>query len=185
MNNKKISADEFRASVERQLSGLRPDPWLAQRIEASDKEDKPVKKFSAAFILVAAIICISVAALAAGLIFSPTYDAVRIANHVMEEKYGITPELLSLFCRKVSKNEDGASIVTFRADEIVRLYPDRVGTYKVIINGSDVSSSWSNEGKDTSSGLTAEAYGPDQLRILSRDYENAVQQLIDLGITTW
>ena len=167
--NKKISADEFHASVERQLSGLKPDPWLAQRIEASDKEEKPVKKFSATFILIAAIICISVTALAAGLIFSPTYDAVRIANHVMEEQYGITPELLSLFCRDVKKNEDGSSVVTFRADDNVKLNPDRVGTYKVIINGADVSSSWSYEGKDTSGGLAAEAYGPDQLRILSRD----------------
>ena len=180
--NRKISADEFRASVERQLSGLKPDPWLAQHIEASDKEGKPVKKFSATFILVAAIICISVTALAAGLIFSPTYDAVRIANHVMEEKYGITPELLCLFSRKVAKNEDGTSVVTFRAGDNIRLYPDRIGIYRIVINGSDVSSSWSYEGKDTSGGLAAEAYGPDQLLAFSRNYENTIQQLIDLRI---
>ena len=180
--NRKISADEFRASVERQLSGLKPDPWLAQRIEASDKEDKPVKKFSAAFILVAAIICISVAALAAGLIFSPTYNAIRIASQAIEDKYGLVPELLGTFEREVTKNEDGAFVVTFSHDEEIDPAPDRIGTYTVIINGSDVSASCSNDGKDTSGGLAAEAYGPDQIRSIWFDYENTEQQLIDLGI---
>ena len=143
-----------------------------------------MKKFSAVLILVAAIICISVTALAAGLIFSPTYDAVRIANHVMEEKYGITPELLCPFDREVTKREDGASVITFSPydDYEITPAPDRLGIYTVIINGSDVSASWSNDGKDTSGGLAAEAYGPDQIRLIWYDYQNVEQQLIDLGI---
>ena len=44
--NKKISADDFHDAIERQLSGLEPDPWLAQRIIASDKEEVKVKKIS-------------------------------------------------------------------------------------------------------------------------------------------
>ena len=144
-----------------------------------------MKKFSAVLILVAAMICISVTALAAGLVFSPTYDAVRIANHVMEEKYGITPELLCPFDREVTKREDGAYVITFSAyydDYEINLAPDRLGIYTVIINGSDVSASWSNDGKDTSGGLAAEAYGPDQIRLIWYDYQNVEQQLIDLGI---
>ena len=41
--NKKISVDDFHDAIDRQLSGLEPDPWLAQRIIASDKEEVKVK----------------------------------------------------------------------------------------------------------------------------------------------
>ena len=90
MNNKKISADEFHASVERQLSGLKPDPSLARRIIASDKEDKPMKKLSTTFILIAAIICISITALAAGLVFSRRADDITLASRELEKAYGVT-----------------------------------------------------------------------------------------------
>ena len=175
--------NEFQELVDQNLSGLVWDERKRQKVlHALSEEEKPVKKFSATFILVAAIICISVTALAAGLIFSPTYDVVRIANQAMEEQYGITPELLSMFCRDVKKNEDGTSVVTFWVNEDAGPDPARAGIYKIIVNGSDVKASWSNEGKDTSGGLAAEAYGPEQLYTISRDYENAMQQLIDLGI---
>ena len=41
--NKKKNRAEFAASLDRRLSGLQGDPWLAQRIIASE-EEKPVKK---------------------------------------------------------------------------------------------------------------------------------------------
>ncbi len=66
--NKKISADDFHDAIERQLSGLEPDPWLAQRIIASDKEEVKVKKISHATVIIVAIIVLAMAtALAAGL----------------------------------------------------------------------------------------------------------------------
>ncbi len=175
--------NEFQELVDQNLSGLVWDERKRQKVlHALSEEEKPVKKFSATFILVAAIICISVTALAAGLISSPRYDAVRIANQAMEEKYGITPDLLSLFCRDVTKNEDGSSVVTFWLSENVGPDPDRVGTYTIVVNGSDAAASWSNEGKDTSGGLAAEAYGPDQLHTISYDYENAMKWMIDNNI---
>lgn len=66
--NKKISVDDFHDAIERQLSGLEPDPWLAQRIIASDKEEVKVKKISHATVIIVAIIVLAMAtALAAGL----------------------------------------------------------------------------------------------------------------------
>ena len=41
--NKKKNRAEFAASLDRRLSGLQGDPWLAQRIIANE-EEKPVKK---------------------------------------------------------------------------------------------------------------------------------------------
>ena len=175
--------NEFQELVDQNLSGLVWDERKRQKVlHAVSEEEKPVKKFSATFILVAAIICISVTALAAGLIFSPTYDVVRIANQAMEEQYGITPELLSMFCRDVKKNEDGSSVVTFWVNEDVGPDPDRVGTYTITVTGSKAAASWSNEGKDTSGGLAAEAYGPEQLYTISRDYENAMKWMTENNI---
>ena len=106
--------NEFQELVDQNLSELVWDERKRQRVlHAINEEEKPVKKISTTFILVAAILCISVTALAAGLIFSPRYDAVRIANQTMEEKYGITADLLSLFYREVKENGDGTSTVTF------------------------------------------------------------------------
>ena len=42
--NKKKNRAEFAASLDRRLSGLQGDPWLAQRIIASEKGDFKVKK---------------------------------------------------------------------------------------------------------------------------------------------
>ena len=87
--NKKISSNEFHDSIERQLSGLKPDPWLAQRIMASEKEEEPVaKKISLSFALVMALICISVAALAAGIV---TW------SRVMEDALQVTDEIKESF----------------------------------------------------------------------------------------
>ena len=72
--NKKISSDEFHNSIDRQLSGLKPDPWLAQHIMASAKEEEPVKKFtvSTALIVVLIVIVTLTTALAASVLLGWT-----------------------------------------------------------------------------------------------------------------
>ncbi|QTE72391.1 hypothetical protein JRC49_06150 [Clostridiales bacterium FE2011] len=174
--------NEFQELVDQNLSGLVWDERKRQRVlHALNEEEKPVKKFSTTFILIAAIVCLSVTALAAGLIFSPKYDAVRISNQAMEDQYGITPDLLSLFWRDVKENEDGTTTVVYSTTNDVGPV-SRIGEYTVMVDGPKATVSWSNEGKDTSGGLSAEAYGPDQLHIISYDYGNAMQQLMELGI---
>ena len=174
--------NEFQELVDQNLSGLVWDERKRQRVlHALNEEEKPVKKFSTTFILIAAIVCLSVTALAAGLIFSPKYDAVRISNQAMEDQYGITPDLLSLFWRDVKENEDGTTTVVYSTTNDVGPV-SRIGEYTVMVDGPKATVSWSNEGKDTSGGLSAEAYGPDQLHTISYDYGNTMQQLMELGI---
>ena len=59
--NKKITADDFHSAIERQLSDLEPDPCLAQRIIASDKEEVKVKKISHVTVIIAAVIILAMA----------------------------------------------------------------------------------------------------------------------------
>ncbi len=66
MNNKKKSQTEFAESLDRRLSGLQGDPWLAQRIIANEEGKPVVKKISTSMVLVIAILAVAAAALAAG-----------------------------------------------------------------------------------------------------------------------
>ena len=60
--------EEAQEALNRSLSGLQEDPWLAQRIIASAKGEFKVKKNSRATIIIAAVIVLAMAtALAAGL----------------------------------------------------------------------------------------------------------------------
>ena len=67
--NEKISADEFRAALDRHLSNLKADPWLAQRIiEHEEGEEPMMRKISASMVLAIVLICVLVTgALAAAL----------------------------------------------------------------------------------------------------------------------
>ena len=58
--SKKYTRESFPESLDRRLSGFQADPWLAQRIIASEKGEKPVKKLSFAAVLVIALLCILV-----------------------------------------------------------------------------------------------------------------------------
>ncbi|MBP5728591.1 MAG: hypothetical protein J6Y48_16080, partial [Clostridia bacterium] len=83
--------NEFQELVDQNLSGLVWDERKRQKVlHALSEEEKPVKKFSATFILVAAIICISVTALAASLIFSNKVTVQQLAEKAVNEKYGLT-----------------------------------------------------------------------------------------------
>lgn len=168
---------DFQQLADRNLSGLVWDERMRRKVLcALDKEGLSVKHLSKAFILAAAILCISVTALASGLIFSPRYSAGKQAAHALQEQYGITEELLSLFHREITEQADGTFTVTyvvFRTD----LPAEQMGAYTVTITSEGASVVWSNDGKDTTGGLTAEAFGAEQLTLLSRNYAAAMEQL--------
>lgn len=129
--NKKISSDEFHNSIDRQLSGLKPDPWLAQHIMASAKEEEPVKKFtvSTALIVVLIVIATLTTALAASVLlgwtdfysFEIPKTAQEILNATEPKDYQIGPitftvnELLTdghiALCSATSHVTDGSSAV--------------------------------------------------------------------------
>ena len=54
--NKRITAEDFYNAIERQLSDLKPDPWLAQRIIASEKGEAKVKKKLSVSVIVALLL---------------------------------------------------------------------------------------------------------------------------------
>ena len=129
--NKKISSDEFHNSIYRQLSGLKPDPWLAQHIMASAKEEEPVKKFavSTALIVVLIVIATLTTALAASALlgwtdfysFEIPKTAQEILNATEPKDYQVGPitftvnELLTdghiALCSATSHVTDGSSAV--------------------------------------------------------------------------
>ena len=67
--NQKITRTEFRESMDRRLSAMKAEPWLAQRIIAAEGGEKPMaKKLSVSMILVIALIAVlATGALAATL----------------------------------------------------------------------------------------------------------------------
>ena len=54
--NKRITAEDFYNAIERQFSDLKPDPWLAQRIIASEKGEAKVKKKLSVSVIVALLL---------------------------------------------------------------------------------------------------------------------------------
>ena len=160
--------EDFRELVDRRLSGLVWDEASRRKVlNAVREEEKPMKKkVSFTVVLALAVLCVAAVAIAEGLMFSPRYSAVRLANQAMEQQYGITPDILSLFYRQVEQHG---------------LPAEQMGEYTVEVKDNRAKASWSNDGKDTSGGLKAEAFGAEQLRLLSYDYDNAMRQLRDAG----
>ena len=174
-----MKKSEFQALVDRNLSTLEWDERQRQRVlHAVSEEEKPMKKVSMSVILVVLVLCISFTALAAGLLFSPRYDVTKLANAAMEDQYGITADLLSLFHRTVTIHADGSATVTYAAPQ-ADFPSEQMGDYFVEVSGSQTQALWSNDGMDTSGGLDAKAWGPDQLRLLSYDYANTMQHLFN------
>ena len=174
-----MKKSEFQALVDRDLSTLEWDERRRRQVlRAVLEEEKPVKKVSASVVLIALVLCISFTALAAGLLFSPRYDVTKLANAAMEEKYGVTADLLSLFHRTVQIHADGSATVTYAAPRAD--FPwEQMGDYFVEVANGDAQVFWSNDGMDTSGGLNAEAWGKDQLHLLSYDYANTMQHLFN------
>ena len=91
--NDKISADEFRKSLDHHLSGLKADPWLAQRIIASEKGEEPMKKKSALSLALVLIMLFSVTA--AAFAATEVYKIITINQKgevVVEPDTAILPE---------------------------------------------------------------------------------------------
>ena len=177
---------DFQELVDRRLSGLvwdeaRRRKVLSQVIE----EERPMKrKVSFSLVLALAVLCIGAVAIAEGIMFSARYGAVRLANQAMEKQYGITADLLSLFHREADDHGDGTATITYSVASEADFPAEQMGVYTVEVKGNRATASWSNDGKDTSGGLAAEAFGAEQLSILSYDYTNAMKQLIDAGVIT-
>ena len=163
--------NDFQELVDQNLSGLVWDERKRQRVlHAVSEEEKPVRKISTTFILVAAIICISVTALAAGLMFSQKVDDMTLASQELERTYGVTPTMQGSYFGKTVEQGDNETIITFWGIEDLRYV---LGEYTVVVKDGKAVAKWNHDGEDTSSGFDAEAWGVDQMNeMLKWEKEN-------------
>ena len=157
--------NEFKELVDRDLSGLEWDERKRLRVlRAVSEEERPMKKkISFTAILAAAILCISVTALAAGLVFSRKVDDLTLARQEVEKAYGVTETMLgSYFCDTVEQKED-ETVVTFWCNDNMNYV---LGEYTVTIKDGKATARWSHDGEDTSGGFESEAWGIDQMNAM-------------------
>ena len=158
---------DFQELVDQNLSGLVWDEGKRRAVlQAVRKEERPVKKLSTTFILIAAIVCLSVTALAAGLVFSSRVDAAKLAEKAMADTYGVTEPMLStFFSRTVSETADGGTTVVYAGIDFLN---EVLGTYTVAVKDGAASAVWSHDGESTSGLFDAEAWGKEQLEEMLR-----------------
>lgn len=158
---------DFQELVDQNLSGLVWDEAKRRTVlQAVRKEERPVKKLSTTFILIAAIVCLSVTALAAGLVFSSRVDAAKLAEKAMADTYGVTDTMLStFFSRTVSETADGGTTVVYAGIDFLR---DVLGEYTVSVKDGAATAVWSHDGESTSGLFDAEAWGKEQLEEMLR-----------------
>lgn len=152
---------EFQELVDQNLSGLVWDERKRQKVlRAISEEEKPVKKISTTFVLIAAIVCLSVTALAAGLILSSNVDASMLAEKAMKDTYGIDSTMLgAYFVKSISENSDH-TIIHYQGREDLRYV---LGEYTANVSNGSAAVTWSHDGEDTSGGYDAQAWGLEQL----------------------
>ena len=158
---------DFQELVDQNLSGLVWDETKRRTVlQAVRKEERPVKKLSTTFILIAAIVCLSVTALAAGLVFSSRVDAAKLAEKAMADTYGVTDTMLStFFSRTVSETAGGGTTVVYAGIDFLR---DVLGEYTVSVKDGAAAALWSHDGESTSGLFDAEAWSKEQLEEMLR-----------------
>lgn len=161
--------ETLKTRMDRRLSFLDVVPScrsvLMRRIE-QEEAPKMKKKVSLALVLALTLISLSVAALAAGLLFSPRADAARLADRALEEKYGVTQAMLTYFVRTEEAQPGGAVVVTYTGwDQLA----GALGVYTAEVKDGKVDVAWSYDGAGTAGGYDAEAWGAQQLAQMIKD----------------
>lgn len=109
-------------------------------------EEKPVAAVRGrrvwAVCMVAALMLVSAAALAAGLMFSDRADVMTAARQALQEQRGFTPEMETFF--KPEVQDDGRTVVFSGFDTG---FDERIGVYTVTIDGRKATVSWSHDGE--------------------------------------
>ena len=106
------------------------------------------------------------AAAAEDLVLSDREKALMLADKAIEEKYGLT--LLTREYLNYSVEKETEDVYTVRYEGIEGL-DDVLGSYRVTVeNGVVTETSWSYDGEDTSGGLTALAWGREQMMTMLR-----------------
>ena len=109
---------EMQKILNHSLSGLKENPFLAQRVIAQAKGEKPVvKKISASMILVIVILCLTLTAIAAGIIYNQEWYWNNRNSPEKEYKPEVYGELME-------KDGKYIRVVTLPDDRTRQLYMD-------------------------------------------------------------
>ena len=162
----KQNKESLRTAMDRRLSFLDGLPScraaVQQRI-AQEEEPEMKRKISLGFVIAMALVLVSVAAVAAGLLLSPRVTATQAADRALEAKYGITPEMQTFFGRTEEELADGTTKVTYWGAGSFE-YP--LGTYTALVKDGKAEVTWNHDGEDTSGGFDSEVWGVDQLKTM-------------------
>lgn len=169
-------------AIDTTLSSLKGDPWLAQRVLTSAKEEGKVKKkLSIGLVLVIVLVMAAVTVLAAYVLTrSEESNAISRARHALSEAYGLTPATMGMFNPSATQ-DGGVWTVVLTADG----YWPFVGDYTVVLTGDDARASWSNDNFETylweDGDLSAPVWGQPQLEKVLRDPEAATTAYLALN----
>lgn len=125
----KKNREMIRSAMDRRLSFLDDLPSCRTGVlEQIAREEVPVmkKKVSVGLVFAMVLVLLSVAALAAGILLSRGADAARTADRALEEKYGVTQEMLTYFYREEEEQPEGAVRVTYTGKDDLEYV---LGTY--------------------------------------------------------
>lgn len=131
------------------------------------------KKISMVAVFATVTVLLMATALAAGLIFSPRYDAVKLANEAMQEQYGITEPMMTVFHREATQNDDGSITVTYTSVEGIA----QLGVYTVTVTNGKAEAKWSFDGENPTGALASKAWGAEQVNLLITDYAGVMSYL--------
>ena len=108
---------------------------------------------------VAVVLTLSVAS-AEQIVYSERCIKIKRAEHAIQEKYQIIPEMYTFFVRNITESDDGTVTVSLTGTDY---YYWVLGTYTGSSDGKSSTASWSNEGKETYGGFDAPAWDALQL----------------------
>lgn len=169
---KEQEKNRVQSAMNRSLSGLKENPFLTQRILSAAKEGQPVmkRKVSIAFVLTAVVALVTVTALAFGLVFSPQYEAKRLALEALHDQYGITDEMMTVFRQYDSViGPHGERVFLYEAAE--EAFAEQIGVYSVTVQDGKANAVWNHDGKELAGGLESDAWGAEQLALLCSRFE--------------
>ncbi len=169
----KMNKKTIRSAMDNRLSFLDELPSCRAAVQYRiAQEEKPVMKKKMSFALVFAIVLVllTAAALATGLLLSPRADAVRTADRALEDRYGLTAEMQTLFARQHEELPDDSVRVTYSGAGNLETV---LGTYTVVVRDGRAEACWSLDGVDTAGGYDAEAWGTEQLKDMIKDSQDA------------
>ena len=166
----KTNKKTIRSAMDDRLSFLDELPSCRAAVQyriAQEEEPVMKKKISLGFVFALVLVLLAAAALAATLLLSPRANAVKAADEAVKEKYGITAELQTFFGREERELPEGGVEVTYTGAGSMAC---ALGTYTVVVkDGKAEEVTWSHDGKDTSGGYDAEAWGLEQLNQMLAD----------------